>query len=88
MGWFEIDQINPVLKPAVENMKAGEYRALPSPAGYHILYLADQKESHPLSLEEDWDPIREMARRKKTERLVADWVAELKKKTYVDIRYN
>lgn len=88
LGWFEIDQINPVLKPAVENMKAGEYRALPSPAGYHILYLADQKKPHPLSLEEDWDTIREMARRKKTERLVADWVAELKKKTYVDIRYN
>jgi hypothetical protein len=69
-------------------MKAGEYHGpLPSPAGYHILYLADEKGRHALSLEGDSDAIKEMARRKKTERLVAEWVSELKKKTYVDIRY-
>lgn len=88
LGWFEIGQINPALQAAVDSMKVGEYKGpIPSPAGYHILYLADLKEPHALSLEADWDTIKEMARRKKTERLVADWVAELKKKTYVDVRY-
>ena len=87
LGWFEIAQINPSLQSAVEGMKTGAYRAVSSPAGYHLLYLADLKKPHLLSLESDWDAIKEMARRKKTERLVADWVAELKKKTYVDIRY-
>jgi peptidyl-prolyl cis-trans isomerase SurA len=88
LGWFELEQINPLLKAAVDSMKEGEYRGpRPSPAGYHILHLADRKDAHPLTLEEDWDTIREMARRKKTERLVADWVEELKKKTFVKVRY-
>jgi peptidyl-prolyl cis-trans isomerase SurA len=87
LGWFEISQINPALQPAVDGMKTGDYRAVVSPAGFHLLYLSDLKEPHILSLESDWDVIREMARRKKTEKLVANWVEELKKKTYVDIRY-
>ena len=87
LGWFEIPQINPALQPAVDGMKVGDYRAVASPAGVHLLYLADLKEPHILSLETDWDIIKEMARRKKTETLVAGWVEELKKKTYVDIRY-
>lgn len=87
LGWFEIAQINPALQPAVDGMKTGDYRAVVSPAGFHLLYLSDLKEPHILSLESDWDVIKEMARRKKTEKLVADWVEELKKKTYVDIRY-
>ncbi|MCI0406563.1 MAG: peptidylprolyl isomerase [candidate division Zixibacteria bacterium] len=88
LGWFEIAQINPALQPAVDGMQVGEYKGpLSTPAGFHVLYLADLKEPHLLSLEADWDVIKEMARRKKTERLVADWVEELKKKTYVDIRY-
>ena len=87
LGWFEIPQINPALQPAVDSMKVGDYRAVTSPAGFHLLYLSDLKEPHILSMESDWDAIKEMARRKKTERLVADWVEELKKKTYVDIRY-
>ncbi len=88
LGWFEIGQINPALLSAVDGMQAREYKGpLTTPAGFHILYLADMKEPHSLALETDWDTIKEMARRKKTERLVADWVAELKKKTYVDVRY-
>ncbi|MGE5692407.1 MAG: peptidylprolyl isomerase [Candidatus Zixiibacteriota bacterium] len=87
LGWFEIPQINPALQPAVDSMKVGDYRAVSSPAGVHLLYLSDLKEPHILSMGSDWDAIKEMARRKKTEKLVADWVAELKKKTYVDVRY-
>lgn len=89
LGWFETGSINPALQAAVDSMQVGEYRGpLASPAGYHILYLSDLKGLHALSLEADWDAVKEMARRNKTERLVAGWVAELKKKTYVDIRYS
>jgi len=89
LGWFETGQINPDLQSAVDGMQVGEYRGpLSTPAGFHVLYLADLKEPHVLSLEADWDTIKEMARRKKTERLVAGWVEELKKKTYVDIHYS
>lgn len=88
LGWFEIGNINPALQPAADSMQVGEYKGpLSAPDGLHILYLSDLKASHPLSLEGDWDAIKEMARRKKTEKLVADWVAELKKKTYVDVRF-
>jgi len=88
LGWFELEQLNPLLKPSIDSMKTGDYRGpLGTPLGYHIVYLADEKASHTLTLEEDWDTVKDMARRKKTERLVADWVAELKKKTYVDVRY-
>lgn len=88
LGWFEAVQLNPLLKSAIDSMKVGDYRGpLGTPLGYHLLYLTDRKEAHPLTLEQDWDIIKDMAKRKKTERLVADWVAELKKKIYVDIRY-
>jgi peptidyl-prolyl cis-trans isomerase SurA len=88
LGWFALEGINPLLQLSVDSMQVGDFKGpLAAPGGYYILHLADKKVSHAFALEEDWDAIREMARRKKTERLVADWVAELKKKTYVDIRY-
>jgi len=88
LGWFAMGALSPLLQEAVDGMKVGDYRGpLAAPGGYYILFLADLKAPHTLSLEEDWDTMKEMARRKNTERLVADWVAELKKKTYVDIRY-
>lgn len=57
-----------------------------SQMGFHILKLLERTPGRPLDLNTDFDTIREMARRQKTSRLVEQWVNELKKKTYVDIR--
>ncbi len=57
-----------------------------SARGFHILKLIERLPGHPLSLEEDYDIVKSMARQQKTALMVQEWVAELKEKVFVDIR--
>ena len=62
-------------------------RPTESPLGIHILKLLDRQVSRSWSLEKDMDSLKEIAKRQKTEVVVKRLIDELKKETYVDIRY-
>jgi hypothetical protein len=62
-------------------------RPTESPLGIHILKLLDRQVSRSWSLKEDMDALKEIAKRQKTEMIVKRLIDELKKETYVDIRY-
>jgi len=81
------DQLRPEFVEPLAAIDTGQITPpIASSAGYHILKLLDREQPRPLDPEKDFDIIRNMARQEKIGLLVDQWVAELKKKTYVDIR--
>lgn len=87
LGWYPVDQMTPEFRHGLENLQVGEVsRPLKSPSGIHILKLLDKREERKLTLDEDWDAIKDMVRRKKTNELVQQWVQKLRQDIYVDIR--
>lgn len=87
LGWYPVDQMTPEFKEGVKNLEIGKISPpLESPFGVHILKVLDRREQRKLSLENDWDTIKDMVRRKKTNELVAKWVERMRQDTYVEIR--
>jgi peptidyl-prolyl cis-trans isomerase SurA len=87
LGWYPVDQLTPEFKEGVKNLKMGEISPpLISQFGIHVIKVLDRKEQRKLTLEDDWDAIKNMVRRKKTNELVERWAEKLKQDTYIEIR--
>lgn len=88
LGWFAMQQMPEGFDEAVSGWTtAGEVRGpVRSRFGVHILELLEYQPGKVLSLEEDFDRIKEMARQDKTGRMVDEWIADLKKRTFVEYR--
>jgi peptidyl-prolyl cis-trans isomerase SurA len=87
LGWYPIDQMTPEFKEGIKDLQIGEISPpLKSEFGIHILKVLDKKEQRKLTLEEDWDTIKDMVRRKKTNEMVEEWAEKLREDTYVEIR--
>lgn len=81
------EQLRPEFLAALETIDPGQVAApITSQRGYHIIKLIEREESRPLEPLKDFDILRNMVRQQKTAEMVEDWVTELKKKVYVDIR--
>ena len=87
LGWYPVAQMTPEFKEGVQGLKIGEISPpLESQFGVHILKVLDRREQRKLTLEDDWDAIKDMVRRKKTNELIAKWVEKMRQDTYVEIR--
>jgi peptidyl-prolyl cis-trans isomerase SurA len=87
LGWYPLAQMTPEFSEGVKGLKIGEIsKPIKSQFGIHILKILDTKEQRKLTLEDDWDIIKDMARRKKTSQEVAKWVEKMRQETYVEIR--
>lgn len=87
LGWVNVEVLEPVFKQALANLPIGEITApFRSPYGIHIFKLWDKRESRRLSLEEDWDTIKELARRHKTGQEIQKWVADLRQRIYLEVK--
>jgi peptidyl-prolyl cis-trans isomerase SurA len=87
LGWYPVAQMTPEFKQGVEKLQIGEVSPpLRGPAGIHIVRLLDKKAERKMNLDEDWDTIKDMVRRKKTNQLVSEWVQKLRQDIYVEIR--
>ena len=87
LGWYPVAQMTPEFKEGVKDLNAGQIsKPLQSQFGIHILKVMDRKEQRKLTLEDDWDMIKDMARRKKTNQEVEKWVEKMRQETYVEIR--
>jgi len=87
LGWYPVAEMTPEFKEGVKGLKAGEIsKPIQSQFGIHILKVLDTKEQRKLTLEDDWDTIKDMARRKKTNQEVTKWVEKMRQETYVEIR--
>jgi peptidyl-prolyl cis-trans isomerase SurA len=88
LGWFAVGQLPPDFVSTVAGWKTpGEIRGpIRTQFGIHILKLLAYQPTKRLALDADYDRIKELARQDKTGRIVDNWIAEIKDKTYVDYR--
>ncbi len=87
LGWYPIAQMTPEFKEGIKGLESGQIsRPMPSQFGIHILKVYDSREQRELTLEDDWDMIKDRARRRKTNQEVSRWVEEMRRETYVEIR--
>jgi len=87
IGWFPLAQLPEELKEKITQTEIGQITStVLTEEGVHILKILDKKEKRSLSLEDDYDTIKEMAKRKKGNDEILKWIEELKSKTYVEVR--
>lgn len=87
IGWFPLAQLPEELKEKIAQTEIGQITfPVMTEEGVHILKILDKKEKRSLSLEDDYDTIKEMAKRKKGNDEILKWIEELKSKTYVEVR--
>lgn len=87
LGWFPVAQMMPEFKDGVMGLNIGEIsKPIHSQFGVHILKVLDKKEQKKFTLEDDWDVIKDMARRKKTNQEVQKWVEKMRQEAYVEVR--
>jgi len=88
LGWFAVDQLPSAFSDAVSGWdEPGDIRGpVKSRFGHHILKLLDYQAEKVLTLDSDYDRIKELARQDKTGRMVDEWIAEIKSRSYIDYR--
>lgn len=87
LGWFALDKMTPEFAAAVKNLKPGDLsQPTLSDYGYHVIKVLDRKEARSMTLQDDWDRVKDFARRAKTQEELNRWLNKVKARTYVDIR--
>ena len=88
LGYFGKDMLPKAIEEMVFAMKPGEVRGpVRADRGFHVIKLVDRKTKDPKPLDEVKDDVRMQLRQKEMERQTKSYLAELRKKTLVDIRY-
>jgi peptidyl-prolyl cis-trans isomerase SurA len=88
LGTFGKDMLPKAIEELVFSMKVGEVRGpVRADRGFHVLKLVERKNKDPKPLAEVQDDIRIQLRQKEMERQTKTYIAELRKKSLVDVRY-
>ncbi len=92
LGTFFINQVDQQLLDVVSKLKEGEI-SFPrrieygqDTYGYHIVFLKSRIPQHPPSLDEDYVEIKRLADELKKQKEYEEWIKELKKKIYWEVR--
>ncbi len=91
LGAVTADQLVPEFATTVLPMTEGEISmparvTLGTSYGWHIVWLRKRVPAHAMTLEQDYERVKQVALYVKRNRKNAEWVEELKKKIYLDIR--
>jgi len=87
LGWMATEDLPPEFRSVVGTLEDSQISdPIWSTDGLHIIKVIDRKESRPVSLADDWDGLKEMTRRQKSELVIADVVNEMKDKVYLEVR--
>jgi len=88
LGYFGKDMLPKAIEELVFSMKVGEVRGpIRADRGFHVIKLVDRKLKEPKPFDEVKDDIRMQLRQKDMERQTKIYLAELRKKTLVDVKY-
>jgi peptidyl-prolyl cis-trans isomerase SurA len=88
LGYFGKDMLPKAIEEMVFAMKIGDVRGpVRADRGFHVIKLVDRKTKDPKPLDEVKDDVRMQLRQKEMERQTKSYLAELRKKTLVDVRY-
>ncbi len=88
LGTFGKDMLPKAIEELVFSMKVGDIRGpIRADRGFHVIKLVDRTTKDPKPFDEVKEEIRMQLRQKDMERQTKIYLAELRKKTLVDIRY-
>ncbi len=91
LGALTMEQLQPDFAAEIKDLKEGAI-SMPARAsvgvsyGYHIVWMRKRTPPHAMTLETDYRRVEQLALYVKRNKLNAEWVEELKKTIYVDIR--
>jgi len=88
LGWFAVKDLPPGFQDAVAELdEVGDvYGPAASEYGLHIIKLMERQQGREITIENDFDQIKNMARQSKTGEMVDKWINEIRENVYVDIR--
>ncbi len=87
LGWYPIEEMFPEFKTSLVDANAGDIVGpVNTKFGWHVLRVLDRRSEHKFDLTEDWDKVKDIARQDKTNRVVTDWLKEIRAETFVEIR--
>jgi peptidyl-prolyl cis-trans isomerase SurA len=91
LGTLTADQLQPDFAGQINEMKAGEISEplrtiVGSSYGFHIVWMRKRTAPHAINLQDDFKRIQQLALYMKRNKQNAEWIDELKKTIYVDIR--
>jgi foldase protein PrsA len=87
MGWFAVRELPAEFREPIEASAVGEVtRPFWAEDGLQIIRVMERRDARPFSLEDDWDILKEYARRQKSATVVAEIVAEMKNKVHLEVR--
>lgn len=88
LGWFALDDIQiEEFKNIVDTIKVGEIsKPFQTQFGYHIVKLDEKRGKRKYNLEEDYDDFKAKAFEAKMQKLRKQWIEELKKTIYIQIK--
>ena len=88
LGYFGKDMLPKTIGELVFNMKPGEIRGpVRADRGFHVIKLVDRKTTDAKPLADVEDDIRMQLRQKEMEKQTKSYLADLRKRTLVDVRY-
>jgi peptidyl-prolyl cis-trans isomerase SurA len=87
IGTFAVKDLIPLYAKAIEGLPPGTFtQPLKSDLGMQIVKVIDRTKERPLTLENDWEAIAQITLNQKKEKVYRQWVDELIKDVYVDIK--
>jgi len=88
LGWLPLEEVTvPEFTAAANALQPGEIsKPFKTEFGYHIIFLEDRRESRKMSLDTDWERIQYQALNAKHQKVLQEWVEELKKNIYIEIK--
>jgi peptidyl-prolyl cis-trans isomerase SurA len=87
IGWVNLYEIPDVLKENVDSLTAGDISPIERTANTFILYrVNDRVEDRTLSLEDDWNLLKEKAKDIAAQKKLVELVKKWRKDTFIDIR--
>jgi len=88
LGVWEVEKLAiPAFKEEIKKLKEGEISApFKTEFGYHILRLNSRQEARPLSIEDDWEQIQQLALNYKMEKEYVKWIELIKKEVPIEYR--
>ena len=87
LGWFALAELPDEYKRAIANLEINQISSpVWSEDGLHVIKLLDKRDERPVSVTEDYDMLKEYARRQKSSEVIAHVVDEMKQRVFIDLR--
>jgi len=90
LGWIELEQLQPLLRSRVRELKEGETARplrgeVEGKEGMQIIRLVERRPERRPSLESDWSQLADIALNYKKQELLKEWAAELRERVYIQV---